>query len=182
MKRFTKKIALISALFLLVLTPYSFAEIVDFNITGTSLLPSADPFFGIGAWKWEFSADPGATLSTTLGSAINPSTFWSSTDSGPGVLPLSNQALDFYDLLQQPISVPGDGQLAQIEFTGTNIDLLSFEFRDYSNNPLSQIRLVSADFSDGGSVNFEVVPIPGSILLLGSGVLGLVGLSRRKRS
>jgi hypothetical protein len=27
-----------------------------------------------------------------------------------------------------------------------------------------------------------VVPIPGSILLLGSGVLGLVGLSRRKRS
>jgi hypothetical protein len=32
----------------------------------------------------------------------------------------------------------------------------------------------------GASVN--VVPIPGSILLLGSGVLGLVGLSRRKRS
>ena len=32
----------------------------------------------------------------------------------------------------------------------------------------------------GGSVN--VVPIPGSILLLGSGILGLVGLSRRKRS
>jgi hypothetical protein len=32
----------------------------------------------------------------------------------------------------------------------------------------------------GTSVN--IVPIPGSILLLGSGVLGLVGLSRRKRS
>lgn len=32
------------------------------------------------------------------------------------------------------------------------------------------------------SANVNIVPIPGSILLLGSGVLGLVGLSRRKRS
>jgi hypothetical protein len=34
----------------------------------------------------------------------------------------------------------------------------------------------------GTTVNVNAVPIPGSILLLGSGVLGLVGLSRRKRS
>jgi hypothetical protein len=34
----------------------------------------------------------------------------------------------------------------------------------------------------GTSVSVNIVPIPGSILLLGSGVLGLVGLSRRKRS
>ena len=32
------------------------------------------------------------------------------------------------------------------------------------------------------SINVNVVPIPGSILLLGSGLVGLIGIARRKRS
>ena len=33
-----------------------------------------------------------------------------------------------------------------------------------------------------GDLNTQVVPIPGSILLLGSGLVGLIGMARRKRS
>jgi len=48
---------------------------------------------------------------------------------------------------------------------------------DFVFNPTFE----SATF-DGVVGSISNVPIPGSILLLGSGILGLVGLSRRKRS
>mgnify|MGYP003573914810 CR=1 FL=1 len=40
----------------------------------------------------------------------------------------------------------------------------------------------AGDFSGNVTANLNAVPIPGSILLLGSGLVGLIGIARRKRS
>jgi hypothetical protein len=48
--------------------------------------------------------------------------------------------------------------------------------------PVSYDNTITFDFQPNSSVNFNAVPIPSTILLLGGGLIGLVGLRRRKSS
>jgi hypothetical protein len=54
--------------------------------------------------------------------------------------------------------------------TGTGNDMLEFTFKSYE----------SEGWLDDVSVS--AVPVPGAIWLLGSGLIGLFGLSRKKKS
>ena len=58
-------------------------------------------------------------------------------------------------------------------------EIIQFDPGDGSNLFGDTVLLASSDLN---GANFNAVPIPGSILLLGSGLIGLVGLARRKRS
>jgi len=58
------------------------------------------------------------------------------------------------------------------EFDGTSFSYVDYPF---------PFTVMERPFTDGVEYIYAAVPIPGSILLLGSGVLCLVGLARRKR-
>ena len=73
--------------------------------------------------------------------------------------------------LIDPADLPGS--IAQLSFTA--LAMGSTFAGVVLNNGFTQ-----ADTFAGATVN--VVPIPGSILLLGSGLVGLIGIARRKRS
>ena len=66
---------------------------------------------------------------------------------------------------------------------GVDINDLDNSFFDFLNQNITTDLVITEQWlGNNQTVTIAPVPIPGSILLLGSGILGLVGLSRRKRS
>ena len=74
--------------------------------------------------------------------------------------------------------------LSLVDPTDFTLDIGSFSLRSDPLVPdsyLPEFTVTSNFFGGGAEYIYTAVPIPGSILLLGSGVLCLVGLARRKR-
>ena len=63
--------------------------------------------------------------------------------------------------------------------TGTTLDLHGLHLYTYYLDDIVQV--VAGDTRFGGTIINSPVPLPGTLLLLGSGLLGLLGLSRRRR-
>jgi hypothetical protein len=75
-----------------------------------------------------------------------------------------------------------NGTLFSFDYNGVInglTDIVQFDPGDGSNLFPNPIDLKSFD---GSGVTFNQVPIPSAILLLGGGLIGLVGLRRRKSS
>jgi len=72
---------------------------------------------------------------------------------------------------------PYGWQTQSLEFTAT-ATAQDLTFRAYPTN----LDLARVDLGlDGVSVNPVVVPIPGAVWIFGSGLLGLIGFSKRKK-
>jgi hypothetical protein len=77
----------------------------------------------------------------------------------------------------------GDANLAALATTGGHVDQMLYFYSDPQNNhsgtPVTAMNLRT--FADGHTeFNAGSVPIPPSVLLLGSGLLGLVGIGRKR--
>jgi hypothetical protein len=78
----------------------------------------------------------------------------------------SSLAMNFNDLIDQTISI-----------TGVTFDSAIIDYTTPAGDPIGLARVID-------NIVFEaaVVPIPASVWLFGSGLLGLVGMARRKKA
>lgn len=86
-----------------------------------------------------------------------------------------------------PILILNDGLLVTLEsvnsFFGINpVDPGNTFFDFYTNAKFANLRITEEWIGSNQAITISQVPIPSAILLLGGGLIGLVGLRRRKSS
>ena len=186
--KFTKQFILTMALILFLAIPSIFASTITttWTINNTAAVIGLGYDTGIAGVQLFLSATPdnNNTSSTTADATqvgwLALADVWSGN-------PRSSDKLQVFDTAFFPVVPMIDGTFATTTF-GTSTDtvaglsLVSWNFFDYSLSPvtISEVQLVNADFSDGGTVSFNVVPIPSTILLLGGGLVALVAVRRRR--
>jgi hypothetical protein len=98
----------------------------------------------------------------------------------------------FFNFVPPPFGVGSPAHLGSISFVGEGLGLSDLTIFDLDRGGSIADFALAAPF-DGMDLDDQIssgvvigsinqVPIPGSILLLGSGLVGLIGLARRKRS
>ena len=175
-RKIVKLISLI-AVFFLITGSFAGAATISFDIEGVESLPSLGYDRGIAGFIWDFDYVDTTTLTATLGDAVSVAWFVTSTIDKPESGILQVEAVDM--MFTSPMT---NGTILTLEYDGT-INWNTFygwEFRDYSNNTINEINFKSSVLTDGGNTTFAQVPIPGAIWLLGSGLLGLVTIRRRR--
>jgi hypothetical protein len=165
MKKFSSRIFIALALVLFLTVPGAMAATVTFeavNVTGLNVAGFIMNWEGIS----------GASFAS--GSALT--SWFSNTSESGGVTQVES-----VDLLGSNPMV--DGVIGILTYTGTiawntNQFANGYEFRQKGNIFIPM--MMSGNLTDGGTVTFDAVPIPSTIVLLGGGLLGLVALRRRR--
>jgi len=173
-KNIIRLASLVVGIFLMAST-FGYAATVSFEIKNTDLLPGMGWDNGVEAFIWGFDYSGTTSVSVTSGDAMS-SWFTSEAQDKPSVNTWQIEAVDM--TFNTPLT---SGTILTIEFDGT-IDWIAanpWEFRDNSNNTITDIRMISSNLNDGGKVIFSAVPIPGAVFLFGSALLGLFGIRRK---
>jgi hypothetical protein len=136
-----------------------------------------------------FDVDDSFALSTsTFGDAI-PSAIsygWSGDfTAGTNTLTISNA--DYDALIGSSPNPLNNGQLFNIDYTGLITGLSKAYFFDMTglDENVFTVEITNPNWLADGNLQFDAtnaVPIPSALLLLGSGLLGLVGLRRKRMS
>ena len=149
------------------------AATISFKIENTDLLTSLGYDRGIAGFIWDFNYTE-SIPDAYVGDAVDQWFFIPSLEG-------ENLRVQAADTSAKGIYPMVDGTIATVDFDGSlAFSSSGWRFRDYNNNPISDIELTGCNFNDGGTVKFTCVPIPGALVLLGSGLVGLIGLGRRR--
>jgi hypothetical protein len=183
-----KKTALI-IFSLLVITSSAFGFTID--ATGFPV-PS-----GVEGIKIELSVSAGFSLLSSVAGGAIPATLplsfpWVTTTPSlvGNLLTLDWYNGDLFDLTPIPGVSDGvytqnnmlNGTIATLNISsGTILGINSFLFSDFGGSPVAYSNLISANIQPNG-VTFNAVPLPAAVWLLGSGLVGLVVLKRRKKA
>jgi hypothetical protein len=132
-----------------------------------------DTVLNLGTFAWN----------PTFFALLDPSTSKLPTDNSNGTI----GALDGWDFGNFGGVGPGTGTIGTVNFqvdplAALGLTDLSMAVSTSSGGWFDAAGAPITPTLNGATVNVNVVPIPGSILLLGSGLVGLIGLVRRKRS
>ena len=158
------------------------SAIVTYNLTGTVVTPG--DFFGeagTGSFSYDDDLLTGSGLeaidafsSLSVDLTIFGQTFTESDDiSGSASLTFNNGEPIQLDYLISELPDPPDNNTVAIDEPGViTIDI----FEPYPSN----LRPVTGGFEV--DVKVEAVPVPAAVWLFGSGILGLIGIARRKSS
>lgn len=97
------------------------------------------------------------------------------------ILTISNANWDYlFSSVSNPLK---NGQLFSIDYTGSIVGFTNIEFFDYTGLTTFDVQIANLDtWLTDENVNFVVgapVPIPGAFYLLGTGLIGIVGLKRK---
>jgi len=118
---------------------------------------------------------------------LEPTSPWQAAVSDPGVLSAGLIDSLRVGLLAFPTGFTGDAAIATLTFTALNAGSTTVTVRD-SLSPgggwspdQAPTDNTTTMFYEAGNVNVQVVPIPAAVWLFGSGLLGLVGVARRRR-
>ena len=183
------------------------ANVVTHNFTATITYVSGSPF-GLsltidqqaqGSFTYDTSLPPSYDTGSTAGYIQSPPSGMSMVISG---LTLQSQDYNSFQVLNNSNGVENiNGFFTPISVGGVLLDdssSMSFSFSDSTMTALTSTALPAAlDFSSfsqrggqiydaasGGIANYSIseVPIPAAVWLFGSGLLGLIGIARRKKS
>ena len=163
------------------------SAIITYNLTGTVISPG--PFLGntgSGTFSYDDNDITGvgvenidANASLTLNFTIFGQSFTEADDVarisfGAPVLQFNDGALVFLDFYVSELTDGVSDNVVSIDQVG----VLNFGF-DIRGNSLTPI---AGGFETGIFVNDVVVPVPAAFWLFGSGLIGLIGIARRKKS
>lgn len=171
----------IATIFLLgfLLVSNSFADI--YNISAIHAVPGSGSQYAVNLMAGNYTA-------TIVNPEINSDAdFWawnyrSGWLTGWGASIGNSGAYDIVGGLGGPENAKGTEQLAYQEAANQNRLTTTFELSTDSTLHFFVLDNLTSD--NGGGVSLDItssVPVPSAILLLGSGILGLAGVSRRKK-
>jgi hypothetical protein len=181
--RVKKRFVLLAVIFVLFSSSFALSDTVNFQMNNTSLLGSLGYVNGIQGFILNFEGLTSASFAA--GSTIS-GWFTQDTDDKPVAGVTQAEGADLYGG-----SPMGDGIFGTLTYAGSIswsdtyplTNPVGWEFRTASPNVIiPEIMLTSNNLVNGGTVEWTVVPIPSTILLLGGGLAALVGLRRRKSS
>lgn len=186
MKKTITKLSILVGTILFLVSSSAFAATVTFEIQNTALLTSLGYDTGIGGFIWDFDYTNTTSASLNL---TDSAYFGQSSKDKPANGIWQVEAVDFST---PPSTSPISGTIGTLTFDGslewsstypTTAQGNGWEFRDYANKAIQwgdDIRLTRNELYDGGTVEWTVVPIPGAIWLLGSALVGLIGIRSRR--
>ncbi len=149
-------------------TASAYVYTLDIDITNPGLITEDE--FMIGGIEFVASGgEYGVDWQLSLGGAVPPNGNWIFENFGGW-----NLLYDDYDIQLKDYAPLGGGNAltitSNVELTFSNISFADFKERDVNEQY----------FTTEGFVEQSTVPIPGGIILLGSGLLGLLGVTRRR--
>ena len=171
-----------------IIAPLGSITIDIFAVITDDTTPSIQ--YALQSFGFELEYD--ASLLNVTSSSIDPQWNFGATVNDTSTDGLVRMAKAFFNFTPPPFGVGSPAHLGSISFVGEGAGLSNLTIFDLDRGGTVADFALSApnegtdldnQISSGvviGSIN--QVPIPGSILLLGSGLVGLVGLVRRKRS
>jgi hypothetical protein len=181
--------AVLITLFLIFAATAAHAALVTESFTGTITFADATTPFGVDvndtfAWTTTYDLDfqnalgnvvigedPNMKLSVTIGSRTFVETedkFYGSGDFGAPILTFDDQNH------VNGVSFLVDDLVNNYRFSSNEANFTIYSIGD--DGMTSDLHLVS------GTFDFNPVPVPGAVWLLGGGLLGLVGLRRRRNA
>lgn len=128
---------------------------------------------GIGSSSiGEFVADvqfviPGTSINTT----VDYFSTWIGFDPSAPAVELNRIVIEAFDSQDNRI----------VDFTSATLIGISKEFHEFSAPGISRLRLTNVGNVGFDDLTFSAVPLPAAFYLFSSGLLGLIGISRRKK-
>ena len=136
---------------------------VPFNLCGVSTNASVTAVENTFVFK--------SFLPSGSGTVVEGARTYSAIANAPGTL-------DFFEL--NGITMPFD--TVTLTFTGVLPVILVGTFPDFGTFRMDLLLLVGGSDITVSSATVSAIPIPASVWLFGSGMLGLVGIARRKKA